>query len=98
MTKQSFLITVAIVLVVGILVGAAVIFLPRLCHTCDNCADFFLGTGYYANIVSNTITSLSGQENKILCKDCAAKEHALAIAAGKSLEDFQRPLFADEEK
>lgn len=85
----------ALVLVVAI-VAAAVIFVPRLTHTCDNCADFFVGTGYTANVVSNAITSLSGQEDKILCKDCAAREHALSIAAGKSLNDFKRPLFAQE--
>lgn len=87
---------IATVLVIAIVV-AAVIFAPRLMHYCDNCADFFIGTGYHANVVSNAITGLSGQEDKILCKDCAAKEHALAIAAGKSLKDFQRPLFEEEE-
>lgn len=87
---------VAAVLIVAIIV-AAVVFVPRLTHTCDNCADFFVGTGYTANIVSNAITSLSGQNDKILCKDCAAKEHALAIASGKSMDDFKRPLFEEKE-
>lgn len=88
---------VAVILVVAI-VAAAVVLLPRVMHYCDNCADFFIGTGYHANAVSNAITGLSGQEDKILCKDCAAKEHALAIAAGKSLKDFQRPLFEQSEE
>ena len=81
------------VLVLVAVIAAAVIFVPKVLHSCDNCGDTFLGGGYYANVVSNTLTSLSGQEDKILCKDCAAKEHALAIAAGKSLEDFKRPMF-----
>lgn len=88
---------IAILVVLAIVVAAAFIFVPRLTHTCDNCAKFFVGTGYRANIVSNAITSLSGGEDKILCKDCAAKEHALAIAAGKSLKDFQLPLFEQDE-
>lgn len=82
---------------IAVIVVALVVFVPRLTHTCDNCGSFFVGTGYTANVVSNALTSLSGQEDKILCKDCAAKEHALAIAAGKSLEDFKRPLFEEEE-
>ena len=88
---------IATILIVAIIVAALVIFVPRLAHTCDNCDSFFIGTGYTANIVSNAITSITGQEDKILCKDCAAKEHSLAIAAGKSLSDFKRPLFGDED-
>ena len=85
------------VLLIAAVVVAAVVFVPRLPHTCDNCGEFFVGTGYEANVVSNALTQLSGQEDKILCKDCAAKEHALAIATGKSLSDFKRPLFEEEE-
>lgn len=90
-------IAIATVLAV-VIVAALVVFAPRLMHLCDNCGDFFIGTGYHANVVSNAITGLSGQEDKILCKDCAAKEHALAIAAGKSIKDFQRPLFDQDDK
>ena len=85
--------TIVSVLLIAAVIVAGVIFLPKVIHTCDNCGDTIVGGGYTANAVSNTITSLSGQEDKILCKDCAAKEHALAIAAGKSLEDFKRPVF-----
>ena len=77
----------------AIVVAALVFFAPKLTHTCDNCDDFFVGTGYTANKVSDIITSITGQEDKILCKDCASKEHALAIATGKSLKDFRIPLF-----
>ena len=84
------------VVLVGAIVAAAVFFGPKIVHTCDNCADVFVGAGYSANVVSNAITSLTGQEDKILCKDCAAKEHAVAIAAGKSLDDFKRPLFEEK--
>ena len=84
---------ISTLLVVAIVIAAAVIFVPRLAHTCDNCDKFFVGTGYSANIVSNAISSISGENEKILCRECAAIEHALAIATGKSLKDFQRPLF-----
>ena len=84
---------IARILFAAIVVAALVVFIPKLTHTCDNCDKFFVGTGYTANKVSDLITSLTGQEDKILCKDCAAKEHALAIATGKSLKDFRRPLF-----
>ena len=86
------------VVVALIVVAALIVFVPRLAHTCDNCGSFFVGTGYRANVVSNAITSITGQEDKILCKDCASKEHALAIATGKSLKDFKRPLFETKEE
>lgn len=88
---------IAAVLALALLIAAAVVLLPRVINTCDNCDETFFGTGYEANVVSNALTQLSGQEDKILCKDCAAKEHALSIAAGKSLSDFKRPLFEEEE-
>jgi len=84
---------IALVVVVAILVGAAVFFIPRLTHTCDHCGEFFFGTGYRANIISNILTDIAGKKDKVLCVDCAVKEHALAIATGASVSDFQIPLF-----
>ncbi len=89
---------ISTVLVLAILAGAGYVFVPRLCHECDNCGEFFVGTGYYPNIISSTITSITGEEEKIICEDCAAKEHALAIAAGQSINDFKRPLFETEDE
>ena len=83
----------AVVVVIALVVSLGVVFCPRLIHRCDNCDKLILGTGYYANVVSNAIGSLTGNAEKILCRDCAAREHAIAIAAGKSLSDFKRPLF-----
>lgn len=80
-------------LVLALLLLVVVSLAPRLVHICDNCDKFFLGTGYSANMISDTITFLSGQDDKILCADCAAQEHAFAIAAGKKLEEFRIPLF-----
>lgn len=88
---------IAFVLVIAIIVGACVVLGPRLLHNCDNCGEFFVGTGYYTNIISSTLTNLVGGEDKIICKDCAAKDHALAIAAGQSIQDFKRPLFEQTE-
>ncbi len=84
---------IAIVLVAALVVSAGFLFIPRLTHHCDNCGQFFLGTGYEANIITNTLTGLAGNEDKILCLDCAVREHALEIAAGSSIKDFERPLF-----
>ena len=89
--------TVIVALAVVVLIAAAVVLVPRLTHACDNCGDFFVGTGYEANVISDAITTITGQQDKILCEDCAIKEHALEIAAGKSVEDFKRPLFGDKE-
>ena len=83
---------IEIAIAVAILL-AAIYFMPKLIHTCDNCDKFFIGTGYKANIVSDALSAVSGDEAKVVCKDCAKTEHALAIATGKSLEDFRNPLF-----
>ena len=88
--------TLTSLVIIAALVIAGIVFIPRLTHNCDNCGNFFVGTGYYANVVSNALTSITGQQDKILCNDCAAKEHALSIAAGKSLDEFKRPLFNED--
>ena len=87
---------IAIVLVLALLAGIGVLFGPRLLHTCSNCDSFFVGTGYRANLISNALTSLSGNDSKVLCRACAEKNHAVAILAGKSLEEFRIPLFESE--
>lgn len=84
---------IVIALVIILAITGGVIFTPRLVHHCDNCDKLFVGTGYYANGVSNALSSLNGNGDKILCRDCAETNHALEILAGKSLEDFRRPLF-----
>lgn len=88
---------VSTLLVIALLVSAGIVFVPRLVHQCDKCASTFVGTGYYANVVTDLITDLTGRDAKILCKECALKEHKLAIAAGASLEEYQRPLFEAQE-
>jgi len=88
---------ICVVALLAALVIAAVALIPRLTHTCDNCEKFFLGSGYSANAVSDMITHISGQDDKILCEDCAMREHALEIAAGKTLDDFKNPLFYQED-
>lgn len=87
---------IIVLLVFAILITSGIVFLPRLVHHCDNCDALFFGTGYYANTVSNALSSLQGKEDKILCRECAEKNHSLEIAVGKSLDDFKRPLFETE--
>lgn len=84
---------IAIVVIAAILIGAGVVFVPRLVHHCDRCNKLFIGTGYYANILTNTMSSLQGNDGKILCSECARNDHAIEIFAGKTLDDFRRPLF-----
>ena len=88
--KLSRIIELAIAVV---LVLAAIYFLPKLIHTCDRCDKFFIGTGFEANIVSDAFSTVTGNESDVLCKECAKTEHALAIATGKSVNDFRLPLF-----
>lgn len=87
---------IAELVIAAALITSGVIFLPRLVHHCDNCGSLFFGTGYYANTVSNALSSLRGKENKILCRGCAESNHSIEIALGESLDDFKRPLFETE--
>ncbi len=90
--------TIVVAVILVLVIAAGVIFVPRLVHRCDNCGKMFVGTGYYPNVVTSTIADLTKQEEKILCGDCARKEHALALAAGKSIAEYQRPLFEPSEE
>lgn len=84
---------IAFVVVIALLIISGIVFIPRLVHRCDNCDKLFVGTGYDANVVSNALSSMQGNDDKILCRECAETNHALEILAGKSLDDFRRPLF-----
>lgn len=79
---------ISLVVVVAI-IGAGILFVPKIAHTCDDCGKFFLGAGYEPNIVEDLLSS----EEQIICKKCAEKQHAISIAMGKSLDDFKRDLF-----
>ncbi len=81
--------------VIAAIVCGAIYFVPKLVHKCDKCDALIIGTGYEANIVSNALSDLGGKERKIICKNCAEKEHALGLATGKTLDDFKIPLFEE---
>lgn len=75
--------------VVLIIIVTGIIFVPKIVHECDDCGKTFFGTGYKPNIVDSLLSS----EDKIICKECAEKQHALSIAMGKTVADFKRDLF-----
>lgn len=79
---------ISAVLVIAVVV-AGIIFVPKVAHTCDDCEKFFVGAGYEPNILEDFIS----EEEQIICKECAEKQHALATAMGKSLDDYKRDLF-----
>ena len=56
---------------------------------CDDCGEFFIGTGYEPNVLSDLLSD----EEQIICKDCAVEQHALSIALGQELDSFKRELF-----
>lgn len=82
--KKFISLIIAIVVIV-----AGIVFVPKLVHTCDDCEKLFIGAGYEPNIVEDLLSS----KEQIICKKCAKEQHALAIAMGKSLDDFKRDLF-----
>lgn len=79
---------ISIVLAV-VVIAAGIVFIPRLAHTCDDCGKFFIGTGYEPNIVSDLLS----ENEQIICRECAEKQHAVTVIIGKSVEDYKRKLF-----
>lgn len=79
---------ISLVIVVAIVV-AGIVFVPKIAHTCDDCEKFFIGAGYEPNILKDFIS----EEKQIICKDCAEDQHAIAIAMGKSLDEYKYDLF-----
>ncbi len=77
-------------LLLAVCAAAVVVFFGfKLINRCDNCDKIFIGTGYEANVISDTLA----KDDKILCKACAEKDHAVELVLGKSLSDFKRGLF-----
>ena len=79
---------ISLVVLVAVVV-AGIVFIPKVVHTCDDCGKVFVGAGYEPNIVDDLLS----EDEQIICKKCAEEQHALAIAVGKSLDDFKRDLF-----
>lgn len=76
-----------------VVIAVAVTFVPKLFHNCDDCEDFFFGTGYRAG----TVTEMIAGEEMVLCKNCAKSHHAVALGLGKTLEDYAIPLFEGDD-
>lgn len=83
MKKLITLILIAAIVIAGIM------FVPKIAHTCDDCEKFFIGAGYEPNVVEDLLSDTE----QIICKECAEEQHALAIAVGKSVEEYKRDLF-----
>lgn len=88
MKKSSIIAIIVAFVAVAAIAVSAIIFVPKLVHTCDDCGETFFGTGYTPNIISNVLT-----DDQILCEDCAARQHAIEIALGYNLDSFKRGLF-----
>jgi len=84
---------IPITIIIIAIAVCAVIFVPKLFHTCSDCDEFFVGWGYEPNIVADL---LSSDEEQVICEDCAKKQHAIAIGLGKDLSDFQKDYFGEE--
>ena len=77
------------ILLIIVFVCVIVYFAPKLVHKCDDCEKWFIGTGYEANVIADAISD----DDQIICKPCAEKQHKIGTTFGKSLEDYRRKLF-----
>ncbi len=78
----------SIILIIA-LVCVSIYFAPKLIHKCDDCEKWFIGSGYEASIISDVVSD----DDQTICKSCAEKQHAIELALGQSLENFQKALF-----
>ena len=74
-----------------IVVALLIIYIPYYFHLCDDCGEFFMGSGYKPNIVSDMIS----EDEQTICEDCAKVHHAISTTLGKSLDDYKKPVFVD---
>lgn len=72
-----------------VIIGAAIFFAPKLVHKCDSCENWFVGTGYEANVIADMVSD----DDQTICKDCAQQQHAIGTTLGKSLEEYRKKLF-----
>ena len=72
-----------------VFICAIVYFAPKLVHKCDDCEEWFAGTGYEANVLADVISD----DDQTICKTCAEKQHILETTMGKSLNDYKKKLF-----
>ena len=61
----------------------------RLVHKCDTCDKLFLGTGYKPNAAK------ASAGVRVVCKDCAAKQHAASAYFGDGLKEYRYGIFED---
>ena len=72
-----------------VFICAIVYLAPKLVHKCDSCEEWFVGTGYEANVIADVITD----DDQTICKECAEKQHTIETTFGKSLDDYRKKLF-----
>ena len=79
----------AATLIVVVLVTAIVVFAGiRLIHKCDDCGKVFIGTGYKPNAVVD-----AASDQRIICKDCAEKQHAISGFFGGDIGEYRYGFF-----
>ena len=71
-----------------VFICAIVYFAPKLIHKCDDCEEWFVGTGYEANVIADVMTD----DDQTICKTCAEKQHAIETTLCKSLDDYRKKL------
>lgn len=64
------------------------VYVPQFFHVCKDCETFFVGSGYEQNIFVGAVMN----DNGVLCKNCAEKQHSLSITLGKSLNDYKKSV------
>lgn len=83
MKKIISLVVVVALVAVAFFVGSKVI------HRCDDCEEVFFGAGYEPNIIEDFVS----EDDQMICKDCAEKQHAVSVALGMSLDEFKIDIF-----
>lgn len=81
--KKLFKLLLTIAFICAIIYSA-----PKLVHKCDSCEEWFIGTGYEANVIADVISD----DDQTICKSCAEKQHAVETTLGKSLDYYRKKI------
>ena len=52
-----------------VFIGAIVYFAPKLVHKCDSCEEWFVGTGYEANVIADVIADVISDDDQVIPLD-----------------------------
>ncbi len=80
---------IVVVVIIAVVIAISAVFAPQLCHRCDECDSFFVGTGYKGNVLSDILL----KQKVVICRECAEFQYSIPLSFGMPLENVKYRLF-----